>query len=415
MSSLVLGIDLGTSGVRIAVLDHEGNLRHTQATDYNTGLCQPQDWCHACTALIRAIPEKLRGQLRAIAVDGTSGTLLACNHAGDPLGPALPYSAAYPEHDAELKMMAPAQSPASSSSGSLARAIQLLKTHPSAAMLRHQADWINGWLLKNWHWGEEGNNLRLGWELETERWIPALEEAPWRARLPVVKRSGEVLGGLPPERSEHLGLAPGVLVIAGTTDSNAAVMASAPEPEDGITVLGTTLVMKRFTPTPIHGIGVSRHRLGGQWLCGGASNAGAGILRRFFTDAELVELSRQINPEHDSGLELLPLPAPGERFPVDDPTLQPVLGPRPVSDALYLQALLEGLASIEARGWERLHQLGAAKPKRVISLGGGARNPQWRRIRERKLGCTVVSCLQPPAAGVARLALQGLAKAQSND
>ena len=42
-------------------------------------------------------------------------------------------------------------------------------------MLRHQADWINGWLLKNWHWGEEGNNLRLGWELETERWIPALE------------------------------------------------------------------------------------------------------------------------------------------------------------------------------------------------------------------------------------------------
>ena len=233
--------------------------------------------------------------------------------------------------------------------------------------------------------------------------------------MPTVKRSGEVLGGLPPERSEHLGLATGVLVIAGTTDSNAAVMASAPEPEDGITVLGTTLVMKRFTPTPIHGIGVSRHRLGGQWLCGGASIAGAGILRRFFTDAELVELSRQINPEHDSGLELLPLPAPGERFPVDDPTLQPVLGPRPVSDALYLQALLEGLASIEARGWERLHQLGAAKPKRVISLGGGARNPQWRRIRERKLGCTVVSCLQPPAAGVARLALQGLAKAQSND
>ena len=415
MVPLVLGIDLGTSGVRIAVLDHEENLLHTQAASYNTGLCQPQDWCHGCTDLIRTIPQQLRSNLRAIAVDGTSGTLLACNQAGDALGKALPYSAAFPEHQALLQTMAPADSPAASCSSSLARALELLKTHPSTALLRHQADWINGWLLHDWRWGEEGNNLRLGWELDKERWIPALQEEPWRARLPVIKPSGTVLGGLPAERAKQLGLGRGVLVVAGTTDSNAAVLASAPKLDDGITVLGTTLVMKRFTETPIHAIGITRHRIGGQWLCGGASNAGAGVLRRFFTDAELVELSRQINPEKDSGLELLPLPAQGERFPVDDPTLQPILEPRPVSDALYLQALLEGLASIEARGWERLQQLGARKPQRVISLGGGARNPQWRRIRERKLGCSVVSCLQPPAAGVARLALEGLAKAQSND
>ncbi|MDA0257344.1 MAG: FGGY-family carbohydrate kinase, partial [Cyanobacteria bacterium] len=132
------------------------------------------------------------------------------------------------------------------------------------------------------------------------------------------------------------------------------------------------------------------------------------ILRQFFSDEQLVELSRQINPETDSGLAYRPLPRRGERFPVDDPSLEPLLEPRPVSDALFLHGLLDGLAEIEARGWARLTELGAEPPNRVITLGGGARNPQWRRIRERRIGCPVVSCDQPPAAGAARLALGAL-------
>ena len=130
--------------------------------------------------------------------------------------------------------------------------------------------------------------------------------------------------------------------------------------------------------------------------------------RRFYSDDQLSELSRQINPDTDSGIRLRPLPAPGERFPVDDPELLPVLEPRPVSDALYLHGLLEGLAEIEAQGWQRLNELGAAAPRRIISIGGGARNPQWRRLRARRLGCDVTSCQTPPAAGVARLAQQAL-------
>lgn len=43
-----------------------------------------------------------------------------------------------------------------------------------------------------------------------------------------------------------------------------------------------------------------------------------------------------------------------------------------------------------------------------MTLGGGARNPQWRRLRERQLGVPIRSCNTPPAAGVARLALQAV-------
>ena len=219
-----------------------------------------------------------------------------------------------------------------------------------------------------------------------------------------MRASGALLGQIAREKAVDLGLSRSVMVIAGTTDSNAAVLAANPDWGDGITVLGTTLVMKRFTEVPIQAAGVTRHRVGGRWLCGGASNAGAGVLRRFFADTELEELSRQINPDTASGLVLRPLNTIGERFPVDDPNLEPVLEPRPVSDALYLHGLLEGLTEIEAKGWERLIELGAPPPSRIVSLGGGARNPQWRRMRSRRLGCPVVSCNAPPAAGAARLA-----------
>ena len=78
MEPLVLGLDLGTSGVRIAVLDTTGHLLHSSSTTYARGLAHAEDWCSACRELITGIPQTLSGRLRALAVDGTSGTLLAC-------------------------------------------------------------------------------------------------------------------------------------------------------------------------------------------------------------------------------------------------------------------------------------------------------------------------------------------------
>jgi sugar (pentulose or hexulose) kinase len=198
--------------------------------------------------------------------------------------------------------------------------------------------------------------------------------------------------------------------VAGSPDANAAVLAADPAAGDGITVLGTTLVLKQFVPRPIRGPGVSCHRVAGRWLAGGASNAGAGVLLRFFQPAQLAELSRQIDPERPTGLRLRPIPSRGERFPWDDPDLEPVLGPRPVSDALFLQALLEGLTALECAGWERLRELGAPPIQRLITLGGGARNPQWRALRQRALGLPVLNRPQLSACrGMALLAAAALA------
>ena len=406
---LVLGIDLGTSGVRIAVIDSSCSLLQTESAPYQIGLINPFDWRERCCTLIGRLKPDYRHRLKAIAVDGTSGTLLACDQKGLPLAEALPYSFACPNFTAQLQALSPQGGPASSASGSLARALHLVDQHKAPLLLRHQADWINGWLLDNWSYGEEGNNLRLGWDLSKSAWPDSFTSQPWWDALPEIRASGSVLGPLSPQRAIDLDLPKDLLVVAGTTDSNAAVLTADAEDDEGITVLGSTLVLKRFTDQPLSpGPGTSTHRVGGRWLSGGASNAGAAVLKQLFPGIDLAELSRQIDPDQNSGLQLRPLPKCGERFPVDDPHLEPILTPRPVSDSLYLHGLLEGLTQIEHAGWQRLTSLGADPPRKIVTLGGGARNPQWRRLRERQLGVPIRSCNTPPAAGVARLALQAV-------
>ncbi|MFZ9270955.1 MAG: FGGY-family carbohydrate kinase [Prochlorococcaceae cyanobacterium] len=419
--ALGLGVDLGTSGIRLALINHQGEVRAELASPYPAAFTDPRGWRAGLEQLGRQLPAELRAAVAAIAIDGTSGTLLLCGADGAPapgaLGMALPYHQACPQQAAlaaALAGPAAAHTPAASASGSLARALQLLEQATEAALpgpwlLRHQADWLMGWLLGDWRWGEEGNNLRLGWDLQAGRWLGAVARQPWSDALPQVCASGSVLGLLGPEAAGCLGLPPACRVVAGSTDASAAVLAADPQPGDGVAVLGTTLVLKQFCPQPLQGPGISCQRVAGQWLVGGASNAGAGVLRQFFSDEQLAELSRQIDPRWPSGLHLRPLPRPGERFPVDDPALPPILEPRPVSDALYLQGLLEGLAAIEQAGWQRLQQLGAPPVQRVLSLGGGARNPQWRALRQRQLGLPVLNRPQCTAAqGMARLALSCL-------
>ena len=415
---LALGVDLGSSGMRLALTSREGEPFGEWAGAYPRPFSDPQGWREGLISLTSRVAPELRRQVGAIAVDGTSGTLLICRPDGAPA--AAPLHLAIPYHQA-----CPAQAPAAqalagggaaaSASGSLARALMLLELAATTSqqgpwLLRHQADWLLGWLLGDWRWGEEGNNLRLGWDLQRRRWHGAIGRQPWSGALPSVRASGTILGTLHADAAGAMGLPLDCRVVAGSTDANAAVLAADPGERDGVAVLGTTLALKQWSSRPIEGPGVSCHRLAGRWLVGGASNAGAGVLRRFYSDAQLRELSRQIDPSRSSGLQLLPLPCRGERFPVDDPNLEPVLEPRPVSDVLFLQGLLEGLARIEAAGWRRLRALGAPPVERVISVGGGAVNPQWRRIRAQHLGLPVLNRPGLSAAlGMARLAATALA------
>ena len=122
-----------------------------------------------------------------------------------------------------------------------------------------------------------------------------------------------------------------------------------------------------------------------------------------------MELTETIDPGRPTGLDYYPLVKPGERFPIADPDLPPRLEPRPADDSTFLQAMLEGMAAIEALAYRRLTEFGAPALRSVRSVGGGARNPAWTHIRQHKIGVPFLPALsEEAAAGAARLAWQGV-------
>ena len=399
------GLDFGTSGARISIINFNKKLVYSNSVPYLYSFRNPNSWINSCENLLNILPIKLKMNLDKLAISGTSGTLTASNLKGEPIGEAIPYSQACIEHKILLESLTSGQDHLRTPYSSLAKALKLIDKYGTNILLRHQSDWITGWFLKDWTYGEEGNNLKLGWDLRKESWPKSYLNTSWQKCLPKIIKSGKIIGKVNSDLAERFNLNKKLILISGTTDSNASLIAAGLGKEDGLTVLGTTIVVKKITYHPIKEQGITTHKVSGNWICGGASNAGCGVLSKFFSDLEIKELSRQINPSENTSLNLLPLNSKGERFPINNSNLEPILGPRPVSDSLYLHALFEGLANIELKGWEKLHELTGSLPKKIITTGGGSRNPQWRKIREKIINIPIVSCKKTTSFGTALLAI----------
>jgi len=399
------GLDFGTSGARISIINFNKELIYSNSVSYLYGFKNLNSWINSCEKLLDNLPIRVKVNLEKLAISGTSGTLTACNLKGDPIGEAIPYNQACNDHKILLESLTPGEDHLRTPYSSLAKALKLIDKYGTNILLRHQSDWITGWLLKDWTHGEEGNNLKLGWDLRKESWPKSYLDTSWQKCLPHIVKSGKILGQVNSDLAERFNLNKKLILTSGTTDSNAGLIAAGLSKEDGLTVLGTTIVVKKIIGKPIKKRGITIHRINDDWICGGASNSGCGILSKFFSDLEIKELSRQINPSENTSLNLLPLNSKGERFPVNNANLEPILDPRPVSDALYLHALLEGLAKIELKGWEKLGELTGSLPKKIITIGGGSNNPQWRKIREKIINIPIVSCKKTTSFGTALLAI----------
>ena len=399
------GLDFGTSGARISIINLKKELKFSNSVPYEYGFKNPNSWINSCEKLLNDLPIDIKNNILGLAISGTSGTLMACSLEGDPVGEAIPYDQACNDNQILINSITIGADHLQTPYSSLAKALELINKYGENILLRHQSDWITGWFLKDWTYGEEGNNLKLGWDLIKESWPKSYLNTSWHKCLPLIIKSGKVINQIDSGLAERLKLNKKILLISGTTDSNAAFLAAGLNKEEGLTVLGTTIVVKKINRAPIKEKGITTHRLCGNWICGGASNAGCGILSTFFSDLEIKELSRQINTSKKSSLDLLPLNSRGERFPVNNPFLEPILSPRPVSDSLYLHALFEGLARIEFKGWQKLYELTGSLPKRIVTVGGGSKNPQWRAIRERIINIPIVSCKNTTSFGTALLAI----------
>ena len=434
---LFIGIDLGTSGVRACAIDQQKRLLHqcnqplpepecetiehhqpitpavTQAITQN-----PQLWWQATLQVLRQLFVQIDpAEVLAVSVNGTSGTVLACDAQGTPLSPALMYNHNACQAQAErIAQIAPPSSGAQGATSGLAKLMYLQQSFPDASRLLHQADWIAAQLSGEFAISDSNNALKTGYDPQRDEWPDWLDQLGiQRSWLPRVVSPGTVIASI---RSTLLQnefkqeqLNPDCQIISGTTDSIAAFIASgASQVGEAVTSLGSTLVLKVISDKPIAAAeyGIYSHKLGDHWLAGGASNSGGAVLRQYFSQQLLDQLSPQLDPGQLTGLNYYPLLRPGERFPISDPQLAPRLQPEAESDLQFFQGLLEGIAAIEHQGYKKLQALGAPYPARVISAGGGSKNAAWNRIREQQLGVPVCSAQHTEACyGSALLARRG--------
>lgn len=416
MIGAVLGIDIGTSGVRIAATDRENAVQAMSQAVINvpvqSGGRAWQDAAIWWEALLEAFQGlDTRGlRIHAIAIDGTSGTIVPIHEDGTPAGLASMYNDVCGSAElALIAAVAPRETAALGGTSPLGRAMEL---RGDAHRILHQADWIMGRLSGRFDVTDENNALKSGYDPVSRAWPAWIRETGFDTALfPDVLPAGTRVGTITPEMASLLGLPPDTAIVAGTTDGCAAFLASgAAEPGDGVTSLGTTLTLKLLSATPVFApeFGIYSHRIGDQWLAGGASNTGGAALGAFFTPQDIARLTPLIDPERPTGLDYYPLARPGERFPINDPAFAPRLSPRPADDRVFLQGLLEGIARIETEAYRKLGELGASPLQSIRSTGGGSANTAWTRIRLQALGVPERPSLSEHAAvGAARLAWRG--------
>lgn len=419
------GLDFGTSGARMAVINAAKELVFETKVAYEqTGhRSGDQVWLGALERLLNNVPASTREGLVAIAINGTSATVLLCDEAGKPLTPPLLYNDDCGKACRDrLAGLAPAGSPARSATSSLVKLLWWRETLSAsvwqqARYLLHQADWLAYQLHGRPGLSDYHNALKLGYDIGSLAYPQWLRGLGLSDLLPQVQAPGSVMGMVSAPAIARYGLPHDCQMIAGTTDSIAAFLASgARSPGEAVTSLGSTLVIKLLSETRVDDsrYGIYSHRLGDLWLVGGASNTGGAVLLQFFSADELGQLSEQIAGDRPSDLDYYPLLEPGERFPVSDPSFPPRLTPRPQEPAQFLQGLLEGMARIEAQGYALLQALGATPPTQILTAGGGAQNPTWTRIRQRLLPVDVAVAVSTEAAyGTACLARAGRQSASS--
>jgi D-ribulokinase len=406
-NDLVIGVDVGTQGVRLLLVDAAGAVvaRARSAIPLAAGAAgavfeqHPQQWWQAAVEGLRQIGAAVGGDLsrvRGVSVTATSGTVALLDAQGQPVRPAIMYSDWRAQEEAAWLNEVGAAVTARlgyrfDASFGLPKFVWLQRHEPAQfARTRfciHAGDMMSGRLTGDYGVSDWSQALKSGYDVIEQRWPPFIHE---RVGLPVdclprIVAPGSIIGAVTPEAAAHTGLPAGVPVVAGMTDSCAAQIAGgAVEPGQWLSVLGTTLALKGVTrdllPDPQGRIYSHRHP-DGMWLPGSASNTGGEVLARRFADADLAALDQHAAQLTPSGLVCYPLERVGERFPFACDHARGFLVGHADTPERHYTACLEGVGYVERMAYERVQRLGAPVAGAVRVAGGGARSRVWLQIR----------------------------------
>jgi len=410
MEAYFLGIDIGTQGARVILLDNNGGVvgeaeEIFPLSDSSREEQSPQDWWLSCLKSLKKLLAEVKidkSKILSVSVTSTSGTVIPIDKNNEPLHNAIMYSDKRSAKEGEVCTKAALKFhnkgfTAFGSSSGLAKMYWFVQNYPAKAekikTWIHAADYVTAKLSNVWGITDYTNAFKSGYDVSDYFWPEYIstELGIKKEWLPQVVPSGSAIGKLDEKLANELGLNQ-ISVTAGITDGCASQIASgAIKLGDWNTTIGTTLVIKGVTKKEILDsegrIYSHRHPLG-YWMPGGASNTGADWVSEEFGN-DLKQLNESALKLIPTGKISYPLMQKGERFPILAPQAYGFEDGN-LSFEERFTANMEGVAYLERYAFELIHHLSGEKINVVYTAGGGSKSDAWLKIRANVLRCPIV-------------------------
>ncbi|WP_439494964.1 xylulokinase [Bosea sp. (in: a-proteobacteria)] len=441
--ALVLGIDLGTSGVKSVLVDERDRIVAEATAPLTVSRprplwCEqePEDWWQAVATTLDALAATEPKRMAAVAAAGLSGQMLgvACLDAADrPLRPALLWNDGRATREcAEIEAAVPDFAGlvgCRAMPGFPAPKLLWLARHEPETLARTRRillpkDYIRLKLTGVAASDHADASATLLMDTRARCWSPELLAACGldEDRMPALLACHEIGGTLLPGLTRRWGLRAGLPIVGGAGDNMCGAVGAGVVAAGSASIsLGTSgvyfLANDRFLPARDQGMHTHRHAVGGLFGQNGCVLSAGAALAWVASLVGASDIPRLMREVEAAGLTIADTPVftpylAGERTPHDDAALTGAFsGLTMATTPLHLvQAVLEGVALALGECHAALASSGA--PVRQLALvGGGARSRLWARLVASAIGMPLAvsdSAAIGPALGAARLARLGI-------
>ena len=437
---LFIGIDLGTSAVKLLLVDETGAIVRETSREYplifpHPGWSEqePSAWWNAVRD---ALPELLEGvdrtKIAGIGSGGQMHGLVILDSEDNVIRPAILWNDGRTQEEVDYLNEEIGRKRLSELTANIAFAgftapkiLWIQKHEPEhfarIAKIMLPKDYINYCLtgVHSCDYSDASGMLLL--DVAKKRWSQEMLSlcGVTEAQMPALFESWEVTGTLRPEIAAEFGLPLDVKVVAGAGDNAAAAVGTGIVGEGGCNIsLGTSgtifISSERFGVDPNNALHAFAHADGGWHLMGCMLSAGScnkwfveEILKgNDFRAEEGVITDEDLGRNHVFFLPYLM----GERSPINDVNARATFTGMTMDTRRQdlVQAVLEGVAFAIRDSFEVARSLGLDIPRSRV-CGGGSKSPLWRKIFANVLGIPLdtVKTEQGPGYGGAMLAMVG--------
>ena len=435
---LYIGIDLGTSAMKLLLMDGEGRIQNVVSREYPLEFPQPgwsqqnpEDWKKA---LFEGVPELLKGfdasQVAGIGAGGQMHGLVVLDEGDHVIRPAILWNDGRTAKEVDYLNGCIGKDKLSALTANIAFAgftapkILWMKANEPEnfrriAKIMLPKDYIN-YLLTGVHacdYSDASGMLLL--DVENKRWSQEMLDICGisESQMPKLFESFHCIGTVKPEIAAALGIPAEARVVAGAGDNAAAAVGTGVVGEGGCNISlgtsGTVFISSKAFPTldnnAIHNFA---HADGGWHLMGCMLSAAScnkwfleDILKTGDYSGEQAAIAQaKLGENHVYFLPYLM----GERSPINDTNARGTfIGmTMDTSRADLVQAVLEGVAFAIRDSVEVARSLGIPINTSKI-CGGGAKSPLWKQIFANVLNCELEIPVseQGPGMGGAMLAM----------